>query len=90
LTRQLEAIRLDAKALKQLRADTRKSASRLAQSARREKGGSRVPKALLEHEPEIHFGTVASGSLVIASTSKRKELLRLHGKILGTEMEGPG
>ena len=90
LTRQLEAIRLDAKALSELRADTRKSAARLARSAARAKGGRKVAKALLGHQPAIHFGTVASGSLVIASAGKRKELLRLHGKILGTEMEGAG
>jgi nucleoside phosphorylase len=90
LTRQLEAIRLDAKALKSLRTDIRRSAAALSRSASRQKGGSRVSKTLLAHEPEVHFGTVASGSLVIASARKRKELLRLHGKILGTEMEGAG
>jgi len=90
LTRQLEAIRLDANALKQLRADTTESASRLARAATRAKGGNRIAKSLLAHEPQIHFGTVASGSLVIASAKKRKELLQLHGKILGTEMEGAG
>jgi nucleoside phosphorylase len=90
LTRQLEAIRLDAKALKHFRTDARKSATTLARAASRQKGGSRLSKTLLAHEPEVHFGTVASGSLVIASARKRKELLRLHGKILGTEMEGAG
>jgi nucleoside phosphorylase len=46
--------------------------------------------ALLAHSPKIHFGTVASGSLVIANKKKQRELLSLHGKILGTEMEGAG
>jgi nucleoside phosphorylase len=46
--------------------------------------------ALDSFRPSIHFGTVASGSLVVASEKKKKELLRLHGKILATEMEGAG
>ncbi len=45
---------------------------------------------LMEHNPNVHFGTVASGSLVVASPKKRQELLKLHGKIIGTEMEGAG
>lgn len=35
------------------------------------------------------MGTVASGSLVIEDP-KKEELLQLHGKLLGTEMEGAG
>lgn len=46
--------------------------------------------ALEGHSPSIHVGTVASGSLVIEDPSKRNELLRLHGRLLGTEMEGAG
>ncbi|MFA5897548.1 MAG: 5'-methylthioadenosine/S-adenosylhomocysteine nucleosidase [Hyphomicrobium sp.] len=90
LTRQLEAIRLDSAALKRFRGDARKSAATLAREAQRQKGGNRAARTLLAHDPEVHFGTVASGSLVIASARKRKDLLRLHGKILGTEMEGAG
>lgn len=45
---------------------------------------------LREHRPKIHFGTVASGNLVIADTGKQQELLALHGKIIGAEMEGAG
>jgi nucleoside phosphorylase len=90
LTRQLEAIRLDATAMREFRTEARNSAATLSRAAARQKGGGRLSKTLLAHEPEVHFGTVASGSLVIASAQKRKELLRLHGKILGTEMEGAG
>lgn len=45
---------------------------------------------LRAHFPKIRFGTLASGSLVVASKTKQRELLGLHGKILGTEMEGAG
>jgi hypothetical protein len=38
----------------------------------------------------VHFGTVASGSLVVASKTLQARLLSLHGKILGTEMESAG
>jgi hypothetical protein len=38
----------------------------------------------------VHFGTIASGSLVITSETMQKRLLALHGKIIGTEMEGAG
>lgn len=46
--------------------------------------------ALQAHRPSFHVGAVASGSLVITDPAKKKELLRLHGKLLGTEMEGAG
>lgn len=46
--------------------------------------------ALKKHRPKVHFGTVASGSLVIGDKTKQRELLALHGKILATEMEGAG
>lgn len=42
------------------------------------------------HKSKVHFGTMASGSLVVASVRKKNELLRLHGKIMATEMEGAG
>lgn len=47
-------------------------------------------EALDHFHPNIHYGTLASGSLVVASDGKKKELLQLHGKILATEMEGAG
>lgn len=47
-------------------------------------------KSLEEHKPQIHVGSVASGSLVISDEGKKAELLELHGKLLGTEMEGAG
>lgn len=46
--------------------------------------------ALDSHDPSIHVGAVASGSLVIVDDGKKRQLLRLHGKLLGTEMEGAG
>jgi nucleoside phosphorylase len=46
--------------------------------------------ALKSHKPSFHVGTVASGSLVITDPAKRDELLRLHGRLLGIEMEGAG
>jgi nucleoside phosphorylase len=45
---------------------------------------------LRTHVPKAHFGTVASGSLVITSKQIQARLLSLHGKIIGTEMEGAG
>lgn len=50
----------------------------------------RARSALDAHNPSIHVGTVASGSLVIEDPKKKEELLQLHGKLLGTEMEGAG
>jgi Phosphorylase superfamily len=47
-------------------------------------------RSLRNLEPKIHFGTVASGSLVIASAPMRERLLKLHGKIAAAEMEGAG
>jgi nucleoside phosphorylase len=45
---------------------------------------------LRSHEPKVHFGTVASGSLVVASKQMQRRLLSLHGKIAASEMEGAG
>ncbi len=47
-------------------------------------------KELGGHEPRVFVGTIAAGSLVIADPNLKAELLRLHGKILGCEMEGGG
>jgi nucleoside phosphorylase len=90
LTRQLEALRQDRARLRAWQSESARFRSEPdKRSARRSKrnamrGGARPPR------PEIHFGTVASGSLVIAGTRKQIELLKLHGKILATEMEGAG
>jgi nucleoside phosphorylase len=45
---------------------------------------------LRSHEPKVHFGTVASGSLAVASEQMQARLLSLHGKIAASEMEGAG
>jgi len=92
LLKQLESLRLDGQAFAAWQEAARRSA--VAKTS----GITGIPaarvhaakKALLAHVPEIHFGTIASGSQVIADKRKREELLRLHGKILGTEMEGAG
>jgi nucleoside phosphorylase len=101
LTRQFEALRLDPAAFKQWQNDASESATAMAKTlgttvargstrkvspARRR----RMRQLLRAHEPEVHFGTIASGEKVITNPAKRKEILRLHGKILGTEMEGAG
>lgn len=92
LIRQLESLRLDTQVFSGWREAARQSAAAKTKAiigvpAIRIKAAK---KALLTHAPEIHFGTIASGSQVIADKRKREELLRLHGKILGTEMEGAG
>jgi len=89
LIRQTEALQVDAEAL----AAWQESANRSAvEKARRLTGEDAAVgrAALLGHRPKIHFGTVASGSLVIASVELQRKLLALHGKIIGTEMEGAG
>jgi nucleoside phosphorylase len=94
LIRQIEALRLDETVFDAWQRESQESA---ATKARKLRGGGKqknkvklARKVLREHRPEIHFGTVASGSLVIADRSKQAELLDLHGKIIGTEMEGAG
>lgn len=92
LIRQLEALRLDKAAFSLWQTEAKASAeskasSLKAKSAIRQKAAK---AALSSHKPEIHFGTVASGSQVIADKRKKDELLRLHGKIIGTEMEAAG
>lgn len=94
LVRQAEALQLDQKAFDSWIHTTQSSALRKAESEKAE-GQDRAQKqlvgdALRGYRPAIHFGTVASGSLVIADKKKQEELLLLHGKIIGTEMEGAG
>jgi len=92
LIKQLESLRLDKQVFSswqrasQLSAASKASAITGIPSQRLEAAKT----ALVAHAPEIHFGTIASGSQVVADQGKREELLRLHGKILGTEMEGAG
>lgn len=66
-----------------------KSKAKKLKKGNNEKNAS-VVDALNAHHPRVHFGTVASGSLVIASKKKKNELLALHGKIVACEMEGAG
>jgi nucleoside phosphorylase len=40
--------------------------------------------------PAVHFGPVASGEKVIASTAEANQLLTLHPKLTAVEMEGGG
>jgi len=99
LIRQQEALALDKAAFTAWQKAARRSAG---EKVRKLKGDPRkkekpakkkVPAshaALRAHCPKVHFGTIASGSLVVASKAKQRELLALHGKILATEMEGAG
>jgi nucleoside phosphorylase len=89
LVRQLQALTIDKKRMTSLRADANRSARKKAKKAPKTWKRKDLD-ALLLHKPETYFGTVASGELVVASQKKQKELLKLHGKILGTEMEGAG
>jgi len=70
----------------------RKNAKRSERKTRKRVRGKRTSslQELRSHIPEVHFGTIASGSLVIASKRMQARLLTLHGKIIGTEMEGAG
>lgn len=90
LVRQFEALTLDKAAFKRWQDRMRESASCLARALGRTPALKDVRKALRGYAPTVHFGTMASGSLVIASARKQRELLRLHGKIMCTEMEGAG
>lgn len=88
LIRQIQALSLDDEIYTAWQDSAQRSAREKAESLHREHAPDQNP--LLEHRPAIHFGTVASGSLVIASEALKKKLLRLHGKIVGTESEGAG
>jgi nucleoside phosphorylase len=92
LIRQAEAFTLDDRQLGDWERRARASAARLAEkhSGTSAKKQQRAQAELKSHRPKIQFGTVASGSLVIADEAKKRELLALHGKIVGTEMEGAG
>jgi nucleoside phosphorylase len=86
LVRQAQALSLDNSAFNRWQLEANQSATAKARAS----GAKSSMNALRVHSPAVHFGTVASGSLVIASKKKQAKLLSLHGKIIGTEMEGAG
>jgi nucleoside phosphorylase len=87
---QTKAIAAQLKA-KQARSQAKKPKARKSKAAKKAiPQRSSSLQELRSHLPKAHFGTVASGSLVITSEKKKEELLALHGKIIGTEMEGAG
>jgi len=98
LIRQLNALALDVATMKRIRAAAKASAAEKAllvkppanPKAAKKFDAKGAKKALRGHSPNVVFGTLASGSLVIDDRRKQKTLLELHGKILGTEMEGAG
>ena len=106
LVRQAKALSQDTTSLKQWQRAGQRSAMAKAEAAQsvaresrerrskavRKRGAKRVSslRELESHLPQVHFGTIASGSLVITSKRMRKSLLELTGKIIGTEMEGAG
>jgi nucleoside phosphorylase len=89
LIRQTQALTIETETMAPLRAEARSSAVKKAEAALGNPNAGDLD-VLRSHEPKVHFGTVASGELVVASEAKQKELLALHGKILGTEMESAG
>src|SRR5215471_6564001 len=99
LIRQQEALALDKAAFTAWQKAARSSAGEKVRKLKRDalnekksakEKGQAGHTALRAHCPKVHFGTIASGSLVVASKAKQRELLALHGKILATEMEGAG
>jgi nucleoside phosphorylase len=89
LTRQFEALRLDKQAFLRWQEEATQQAMALSRRETPLQSDTSLA-ALRAHRPAVHFGTMASGSLVIADEEKKNELLALHGKIVGTEMEGAG
>jgi nucleoside phosphorylase len=89
LIRQTQALTIDNETMDPLRAEARSSAVQKAEAASGNPNAGDLD-VLRSHELQVHFGTVASGELVVASYAKQHELLALHGKILGTEMESAG
>jgi nucleoside phosphorylase len=92
LIRQAEALMLDDENLSAWQESANASAACMAQQYTMTHAESieRAQAELRDHWPSIHFGTVASGSLVIVDKRRQRQLLALHGKIIGTEMEGAG
>lgn len=89
LIRQSEALFLDRRIYRKWQQSGSRSARKKA-TALAGKFAAEGQKALNKHVPKVHFGTVASGSLVVASKKLQEKLLRLHGQIIATEMEGAG
>jgi nucleoside phosphorylase len=99
LIRQHEALMFDAASFKSWQEAARNSAAEKMNKLKGEQKSKKASKrkqisadytALKAHCPRVHFGTIASGSLVVTSKVKQRELLALHGKIFATEMEGAG
>ena len=92
LIRQVHAVSVSPDELGAWRAEAAASAARKANHVRLASvtDAAEVRRALQAHVPSIHVGTVASGSDVVKSEARKQELLQLHGKILGIEMEGCG
>jgi nucleoside phosphorylase len=89
LIKQTQAFEIDAAVYEAWREDVHQLAVKL--KGEYSKTLTSADRETLDHfRPNIHYGTLASGSLVVASEDKKKELLQLHGKILATEMEGAG
>lgn len=84
------AVASAAEKLKKLKAERKTKQAAKKKRAAKQKEVPADHAALKSHRPKVHFGTVASGSLVVASRAKQRELLALHGKIFATEMEGAG
>jgi nucleoside phosphorylase len=100
LIRQAEAMSLDGKVVGHWRTEAKKTAiaeaDKLLADPPKPKPGCPpfnmlvAQDELRTHEPRIYFGTIASGSTVIDNPATKQELLALHGKLLGAEMEGAG
>jgi hypothetical protein len=92
LVRQVHAVAVNPQEFAKWRTDAKKSARTKASAVKlpNARKTQKARHALKAHSPSIYVGTVASGADVIKSEKKKKELLRLHGKLLGTEMEGCG
>jgi nucleoside phosphorylase len=84
------AVTSAAEKLKKLKAERKTKQADKKKWAAKKKEDPADHAALKAHRPKVHFGTVASGNLVVASRAKQRELLALHGKIFATEMEGAG
>jgi nucleoside phosphorylase len=89
LIRQTQALSIDDTAMEPLYTAALSSAVQKADAAAGNPNVTDLAE-LRAHQPQVHFGTIASGEKVIASSEMQQELLGLHGKILGAEMESAG
>jgi nucleoside phosphorylase len=92
LVRQVHAITVSPNEMNAIRQAGARSARTKAEAVKlaTEQETRLAREALEAHLPRIHVGTVASGSNVIKSDREKQELKKLHGKLLGVEMEGCG